>query len=133
MFAPTTKQLRVLGLIVSAIEHQGYPPTLREMANVLGYTGTNAVSDHLRGLNRKGLVKFVGEHGQARNVLPTDEGYAAFGVAPRKLGQLPRCISKAPVVPVRTGWRCQVDGCDAVSFDPEKPCPVCAIAAQGAA
>lgn len=51
----TDRQKQVLLFIESQIQERGAPPTLREIGKVLG-VHTNAVSDHLLALERKGYI-----------------------------------------------------------------------------
>lgn len=54
---PSPRQLAVLGEISSSITKRGFPPTIRELCTKLGARSTNAVSDHLKLLVRKGLIE----------------------------------------------------------------------------
>jgi SOS-response transcriptional repressor LexA len=53
----TKRQQEVLNAIVDFIEGHGYPPTVRELGDVVGIGSTNGVSDHLRALERKGHLR----------------------------------------------------------------------------
>ena len=53
----TRRQQQVLDFIRAHLEHQGYPPTLREIAAHLGVNGTLGVSKHLDALERKGQLR----------------------------------------------------------------------------
>lgn len=53
---PTARQLEVLTSVARHIADNGYPPTLRELGEALGIISTNAVSDNLKALARKGLL-----------------------------------------------------------------------------
>lgn len=53
---PTLRQLRVLRFVADHTAARGYPPTLREIATAMGICSTNGASDHLRALERRGLV-----------------------------------------------------------------------------
>lgn len=58
MKRPLTKpQQAVLDCIQESIRQHGYPPTLREIAEVMGWASTNGVSAHLRRLERKGVLQ----------------------------------------------------------------------------
>ncbi|OIP42405.1 MAG: repressor LexA [Deltaproteobacteria bacterium CG2_30_63_29] len=52
----TDKQQKVLDFIVQRIDVEGYPPTLREIGEYMGIASTNGVNDHLRALERKGVL-----------------------------------------------------------------------------
>jgi len=53
----TAKQREVLEAVQAWIEERGRPPTLREMAQRMGVSSTNAIRDHLRVLEGKGYLK----------------------------------------------------------------------------
>jgi len=52
----TPRQAEILRWIAGFIASNAYPPTLREMCAALDLTSTNAASDHLRALARKGYI-----------------------------------------------------------------------------
>lgn len=52
----TVRQLQTLEVIKDSIHERGYPPTLREIGAHMGIRSTNGVSDHLRVLERKGVI-----------------------------------------------------------------------------
>lgn len=51
------RQKDVLAIIEEKLAHQGYPPSIREIANGLGLTGTVSVVQHLNALERKGYIR----------------------------------------------------------------------------
>lgn len=53
----TPRQLRVLSTIKDAIEHRGYPPSMREIGEAVGLTSTSSVAHQLRVLEQKGYLK----------------------------------------------------------------------------
>lgn len=53
---PTERQKEVLNTIAGFSAKNGYPPTLRELADILGVTSTNGVHDILVALEKKGLI-----------------------------------------------------------------------------
>ncbi len=53
----TAKQREVLEAVQRWIEERGRPPTLREKAQQMGVSSTNAIRDHLRVLEGKGYLK----------------------------------------------------------------------------
>jgi len=50
------RQALVLDYIERSIADRGYPPTIREIAKHMGIRSTNGVTDHLKALERKGLI-----------------------------------------------------------------------------
>ena len=61
----TERQAEVLRFIERRITEQGYPPTLREIGEELGIRSTNGVNDHLKALERKGLLSRDGHRSRA--------------------------------------------------------------------
>jgi repressor LexA len=55
----TPRQNQVLTLIRETIEETGMPPTRAEIASALGFRSPNAAEEHLRALNRKGVIELV--------------------------------------------------------------------------
>ena len=53
----TKKQQEILEFIEHFIEQHSRPPTFRDIANEFGYRSVNAVTDHLRALERKNVIK----------------------------------------------------------------------------
>ncbi|HOX45797.1 MAG TPA: transcriptional repressor LexA [Myxococcota bacterium] len=52
----TERQRKLLEFIEAHLEEHGYPPSIREMAEAMGIHSTNGVNDHLKALERKGLI-----------------------------------------------------------------------------
>ncbi|AXA30900.1 DNA-binding protein [Klebsiella variicola] len=53
----TFRQQEVFDLLLAYINQHGYPPTLSELADMLGVSSSNAVLLHLRALERKNFIK----------------------------------------------------------------------------
>ena len=53
----TRRQREVLDFIVQWVEEQGFPPTLREIADRFRFASVNAVRDHLKALEQKGYLR----------------------------------------------------------------------------
>ena len=66
---PTDRQLDVLRAIARA-SAQGFPPTIRELCAALGINSTNGVNDHLRLLERKGLILREEQRGRTLRLSP---------------------------------------------------------------
>ena len=62
----TERQLGILEQIAACISENGYAPTTRELAELVGIKGPNAMNDHLWALRRKGYVHW--EDGKARTL-----------------------------------------------------------------
>ncbi len=52
----TPRQRQVLELVRDFIEERGMPPTRAEIARALGFRSANAAEEHLRALERKGVL-----------------------------------------------------------------------------
>lgn len=78
----TDRQRKVLKHIVRCIQGEGYPPTVREIADHFGFRSPRAVSDHLEALERKGYLKRMGTARGiqlADGVMPVGDGFPILG------------------------------------------------------
>ncbi|MHB0774172.1 transcriptional repressor LexA [Halomonas sp. WWR20] len=55
----TPRQQNVYDFIVKTINEFGYPPTRAEIARALGFRSPNAAEEHLRALDRKGVIRMI--------------------------------------------------------------------------
>tara|TARA_B100001057_G_scaffold91246_1_gene87598 strand:- start:14253 stop:14870 length:618 start_codon:yes stop_codon:yes gene_type:complete len=55
----TPRQKQILELIQDFINETGMPPTRAEIADQLGFKSSNAAEEHLRALQRKGLLELI--------------------------------------------------------------------------
>ena len=55
----TDRQSQVLELIRTYIDSTGYPPTRADIARELGFRSPNAAEEHLRALERKGMIEMT--------------------------------------------------------------------------
>jgi repressor LexA len=69
----THRQAEILELIRSYVAEEGCPPTRAEIAGILGFRSPNAAEDHLRALERKGMIELV--PGSSRGIRLLDEEY----------------------------------------------------------
>jgi len=69
---PSPRQLEVLQSIDRETRRFGYPPTIRELAELHGVASTNAIADVVGYLLAKGLVRKASR--LARSLTLTDEG-----------------------------------------------------------
>lgn len=53
---PTKKQKAILAFIAAEMKRRGLPPTIREIGARFDIRSTNGVNDHLKALERKGLL-----------------------------------------------------------------------------
>lgn len=74
----TARQAQILQLIRDTLEAEGMPPTRAEIAAAFGFRSPNAAEDHLRALERKGVIAL--EVGRARGIrLLTELGIPLIG------------------------------------------------------
>ena len=55
----TRRQAEILALIKQYIEESGMPPTRMDIAATFGFKSPNAAEEHLRALERKGMIEMV--------------------------------------------------------------------------
>jgi len=55
----TPRQTQILRLIQTRIVDNGMPPTRAEIARELGFKSANAAEEHLRALQRKGVIELI--------------------------------------------------------------------------
>lgn len=84
--ALTERQEKILAYVQSFQEERGYPPSIREIGEHFGIRSTNGVSDHLRALERKGVLQRSGHLSRSLRVVPSEETQAATELA-RMQGQ----------------------------------------------
>src|SRR3990170_3948539 len=78
MEALTPRQAEILELIREFIVDTGVPPTRAEIAEALGFSSANAAEDHLRALERKGVIEMF--PGASRGIrLLVEEGLPVVG------------------------------------------------------
>ncbi|MSF82253.1 phage N-6-adenine-methyltransferase [Escherichia coli] len=59
----TQCQQQVLDMLISYQKERGFPPTNQEVATMLGYRSVNAAVEHLRALEKKGVITIKrGQH-----------------------------------------------------------------------
>lgn len=69
----TDRQEKILAFVQSFQEERGYPPSMREIGEQFGIRSTNGVSDHLRALERKGVLQRSGHLSRSLRVVPSEE------------------------------------------------------------
>ena len=55
----TKRQAEILALIRQHIDESGMPPTRMDIAATFGFKSPNAAEEHLRALERKGVIQMV--------------------------------------------------------------------------
>jgi len=74
----TPRQRQVLRFIQDRLDEQGMPPTRAEIAAALGFKSANAAEEHLRALQRKGVIDLV--PGASRGIQLKDSLREQFGL-----------------------------------------------------
>jgi repressor LexA len=59
MKALTPRQAEILQIIRDTIAETGFPPTRAEIARMLDFASPNAAEEHLRALERKGMIEIL--------------------------------------------------------------------------
>ncbi|SVD86754.1 uncharacterized protein METZ01_LOCUS439608, partial [marine metagenome] len=74
----TPRQREILELIQSFIDKFGMPPTRAEIARELGFRSANSAEEHLRALQKKGVLELV--PGASRGIQLKDSLREQFGL-----------------------------------------------------
>ena len=68
----TARQSEILDFIQSFVAETGMPPTRAEIARKLGFRSVNAAEEHLRALQRKGVISLIPGASRGIQLLDTD-------------------------------------------------------------
>jgi len=100
--ALTDRQQQILDFISSSIAERGYPPTLREIGEHFGIRSTNGVNDHLKALEKKGVLRR--EDLKSRAMRPITSPPPAGGdVIPIRRGQVGAVANVEPIASSGSG------------------------------
>src|SRR5664279_3077478 len=75
----TPRQHRVLDVIRDSVERRGYPPSMREIGELVGLTSTSSVAHQLTALQRKGYLRRDANRPRAVEVRDADEASPVLG------------------------------------------------------
>jgi len=75
----TPRQKAVLDVITTTIESRGFPPTIREIAEMLEISSPNGVNDHLKALEKKGYIERSGNKSRGLRLVYTSPEFSPFG------------------------------------------------------
>jgi hypothetical protein len=78
---PTERQAEVLTWIVTFLDANGFPPTLRQIGAAMSIRSTNGINDHLKALVRKGCLERSAM--ASRGIAVTLYGRAVVGLSRR--------------------------------------------------
>jgi repressor LexA len=96
--ALTRRQLEILEVIRTSVQSQGYPPSLREIAQAVGLSSQSTVSYHLSLLIKKGYLSRG--HGQPRTTVESAASQQASHPAPPRAEAPPAGTDPDGAVPV---------------------------------
>lgn len=80
--ALTSKQRAVLDAVVAHVREDGYPPSMRQLAEGLGYSSVGSVHHHLTALQRLGYLEKAAHRPRALNVFPASDAVPEPHVLP---------------------------------------------------
>ena len=92
MFKLTARQTDVLDCIRRHIQLTGFPPTRAEIARELGFKSANAAEDHLRALEKKGVIEVASGSSRGIRLLVDDESL------PKGLPVVGRVAAGSPIL-----------------------------------
>ncbi len=114
----TKRQQAIFDFIRNTIDNSGFGPTIREIADEMGYRSPNGVMCHLRALQKKGLINRTSN--KSRSIVLTDEaseevngfplaGRVAAGALMEAVEQQER-VDIAKLWPTKGTYLLEVDG-----------------------
>lgn len=105
----SSKQHAILKSIYQAIDQQGYPPTVREIAQEVGLASTSTVHGHLSRLEKNGYI--IRDASKTRAIELTPMALEELGIERNNIPLLGRVAAGAPILAVE----------DATDFYPIPP------------
>lgn len=91
----TFRQQEVFDLLVAYINQHGYPPTLSELADMLGVSSSNAVLLHLRALERKNFIKLCRRVSRGISIVGRKEPVLAVQLLQEMIAEEPGARERA--------------------------------------
>jgi repressor LexA len=92
----TDRQAEILRLVRELTEVSGYPPTRAEIAERMGFRSVNAAEQHLRALERKGVIDIA--EGASRGIRIKDARGAGRGPRLLELPVIGRVAAGSPML-----------------------------------
>lgn len=97
----TPRQQMILEAITTITSQRGYPPTIREIGDVVGLTSTSSVSHQLKALESKGLIVRDAGRPRAVNVSsPDSEAFPPVSSSQVSIRELPLLGNIAAGMPI---------------------------------
>src|SRR6266403_1352207 len=96
----TPRQTQILRLIQDAIAENGMPPTRAEISRILGFKSPNAAEEHLRALQRKGVMReqlglpLIGRVAAGRPILAEEHIETRYQIDPQLFQPKPHYLLK---------------------------------------
>ncbi|MBN1573527.1 MAG: transcriptional repressor LexA [Deltaproteobacteria bacterium] len=97
----TDRQREALDIIRTFIDKEGYPPTVRELADTMGISGPKGAKEYMDILERKGYIERVHQSPRALKIVdlkPGDTGAASEGVEIEGATRPPLWLRDIPVI-----------------------------------
>ena len=94
----TPRQQIVFDFVTEYIDTNGMPPTVREIAEGLGFKSPNSVQEHLRLIEKKGYLEL--KRGIARGIFPVVEEATSKEDIPTNITHLPLIGAVAAGIPI---------------------------------
>jgi repressor LexA len=69
----TSRQAEILDFIKDFASQEGYPPTRAEIAEAFGFRSPNAAEEHLKALDRKGVIELLSGSSRGIRLLDMEE------------------------------------------------------------
>ncbi len=79
----TRRQAEILALIREYVYEEGYPPTRAEIAEAFGFRSANAAEEHLRALERKGVIELLSGSSRGIRLLESEAAQEGLPVVGR--------------------------------------------------
>ncbi|MEZ5564449.1 MAG: transcriptional repressor LexA [Gammaproteobacteria bacterium] len=94
----TARQAEILQLIQQFIETTGMPPTRAEIARSLGFRSANAAEEHLRALQRKGVIELLSGTSRGIRLLDNELADTSFSGNEDGLPLIGRVAAGQPIL-----------------------------------
>jgi repressor LexA len=92
----TDRQREALDIIRDFIEEEGYPPTVRELADTMGISGPKGAKEYMDILERKGYIERVHQSPRALKIIDLDPGDESAEI--EGATRPPRWLHSIPVI-----------------------------------
>lgn len=94
----SSKQQNILTCIQESINRKGYPPTVREIGELVGLASTSTVHGHLARLEKAGYI--TRDSSKTRAIELTELAHQLLGTGPKQIPLLGRVAAGNPILAV---------------------------------